>query len=37
LEAAILKCVESEATERFQTMEQFLKAIRRLKHEDVDQ
>lgn len=37
LEAAILKCIESEPSDRFSSMDQFLKAIRRLKHEDVDQ
>jgi eukaryotic-like serine/threonine-protein kinase len=36
LEAAILKCIESEPANRFSSMEQFLKAIRRLKHEDVE-
>jgi serine/threonine-protein kinase len=34
LEAAIHKCMESEADQRFQTVTQFLKAISRLKHED---
>ncbi|MEX2171644.1 MAG: serine/threonine-protein kinase [Pirellulales bacterium] len=36
LEAAILKCVESEPADRFPSMENFLKAIKRLKHEDAD-
>lgn len=35
LEAAIHKCMEAEADNRFQTVTQFLKAISRLKHEDV--
>src|SRR5882757_2859709 len=34
LESAIMKCVESEPEDRFQSMAQFLNAIRRLKHED---
>lgn len=34
LEAAIHKCMESEADNRFQTVAQFLKAISRLKSED---
>jgi serine/threonine-protein kinase len=34
LEAAIMKCVESEPEDRFQSMAQFLNAIRRLKYED---
>lgn len=35
LEAAVHKCMEAEPTNRFPTMSQFLKAIARLKHEDV--
>lgn len=35
LEAAIHKCMEAEPDKRFQNMTQFLKAISRLKHEDV--
>ena len=34
LEAAIHKCMESEADKRFPTVAQFLKAINRVKHED---
>jgi serine/threonine-protein kinase len=34
LEAAIHKCMESEADNRFASITQFLKAISRLKHED---
>jgi serine/threonine-protein kinase len=34
LEAAIMKCVEPDADNRFQTMTQFLTAIKRVKHED---
>ena len=34
LEAAIMKCMESEPENRFQSITQFLNAIRRLKHED---
>ncbi len=34
LEAAIHKCIESEADNRFQTITQFLKVISKLKHED---
>lgn len=34
LEAAIHKCMEAEADNRFQTVGQFLKSISRLKHED---
>jgi serine/threonine-protein kinase len=35
LEAAIHKCMESEPDNRFQTITQYLKAISRVKHEDV--
>ena len=35
LEAAIHKCMESEPENRFQTITQYLKAISRVKHEDV--
>jgi serine/threonine-protein kinase len=35
LEAAIHKCMEAEAEKRFSNISQFLKAISRLKHEDV--
>lgn len=35
LEAAIHKCMEAEPDQRFQNISQFLKAISRLKHEDV--
>jgi serine/threonine-protein kinase len=35
LEAAIRKCMESEPENRFQTVTQYLKAISRVKHEDV--
>jgi serine/threonine-protein kinase len=35
LEAAIHKCMEAEPDKRFPTITQFLKAISRLKHEDV--
>ena len=35
LEAAIHKCMESEPENRFPTITQYLKAISRLKHEDV--
>jgi serine/threonine-protein kinase len=34
LEAAIHKCMEREADNRFQTIAQFLKAISRIKHEE---
>jgi serine/threonine-protein kinase len=34
LEAAIMKCVEPEPDNRFQSMTQFLNAIKRVKHED---
>jgi serine/threonine-protein kinase len=34
LEAAIHKCMESNPDERFQSMGDFLKAIKRVKHED---
>jgi serine/threonine protein kinase len=34
LEAAIMKCLETEATNRWQSMTQFLNAIKRVKHED---
>ena len=34
LEAAIMKCVEPEPDNRFQSMSQFLNAIKRVKHED---
>src|SRR5688572_16507007 len=34
LEAAIMKCVEPEADNRFAGMTQFLNAIKRVKHED---
>jgi serine/threonine-protein kinase len=34
LEAAIMKCVEPEPDDRFQSMTQFLNAIKRVKHED---
>ena len=34
LEQAVLKCLEPEPTNRFQDMGQFLKAIRRVRHED---
>jgi serine/threonine-protein kinase len=34
LEAAIMKCVEPEPENRWQSMTQFLNAIKRLKHED---
>ena len=34
LEAAIMKCIESEPDNRFQSMANYLNAIRRLKHED---
>jgi serine/threonine-protein kinase len=34
LEAAIMKCIESEPDNRFQSMTHFLNAIRRIKHED---
>jgi serine/threonine-protein kinase len=33
LSAAILKCIAAEPEERFQSMEDFLKAIRRVEHE----
>jgi hypothetical protein len=35
LEAAIMKCVEPNPDDRFQSMSQFLQAIKRVKHEDV--
>lgn len=35
LEAAIHKCIEADPENRFQNITQFLKAISRLKHEDV--
>jgi eukaryotic-like serine/threonine-protein kinase len=35
LEAAIHKCIESEAENRFASVSQFMKAISRVKHEDV--
>jgi len=34
LEAAIMKCLETEANNRFQSMTQFLNAIKRIKSED---
>ena len=34
LEAAIMKCLETEPDKRWQSMTQFLNAIKRLKHED---
>jgi serine/threonine-protein kinase len=34
LEAAIHKCIESEPDKRFQSIGEFLKAIKRVKHED---
>jgi len=34
LEAAVMKCLATEANDRFQSMAQFLQAISRLKHED---
>ena len=34
LEAAIMKCLEPEADNRFQNMSQFLKAIKRVQNED---
>jgi eukaryotic-like serine/threonine-protein kinase len=34
LEAAIMKCLESNADNRWQSMTQFLNAIKRVKHED---
>jgi eukaryotic-like serine/threonine-protein kinase len=34
LEAAIMKCMQADPNNRFQSMAQFLKAINRLKHED---
>jgi serine/threonine protein kinase len=34
LEAAIMKCLQTEPDNRFQSMTQFLNAIKRVKHED---
>ena len=34
LEAAIMKCVEPNPDNRWQSMTQFLNAIKRVKHED---
>jgi serine/threonine-protein kinase len=34
LEAAIMKCIEPDPDHRFQSMAQFLQAIKRVKHED---